>query len=139
MDAGLVSLNGTRPSVGGIDGIGPLHSTFDPIPLTRIPLPVEIVGACSGRSSGFVTSVSATIPITYPSGRTIWFSEQLHIVSAQPGREFSKGGDSGAVLFDTESHRAIGLLFAGEPSGAHDFAIATPIRRVLDRLGVTFL
>jgi hypothetical protein len=136
MDAALVRLEG-RDSVSGIDGIGPITGVLDPIPLTALPLDVRIMGACSGASEGFVTSRSFDIEIQYPSG-PVRFKNQLHLVGAVSGQEFSRGGDSGAIVLERHGSRAVGLLFAGESPGGSDFGVATPIRSILKRLGVEF-
>ena len=45
----------------------------------------------------------------------------------------SQGGDSGSLLVDADSRRAVGLLFAGSSQAT----VFNPIQTVLDALGVT--
>lgn len=137
MDAGLVNLDGSRKALGGLHWLGMLAGVRT-IRETDLPLPVRIVGACSGRSRGQVTSIRFDPVIEYPSAGRIRFRQQLHIAGERPGSEFSQGGDSGALVVD-EGTRAVGLLFAGEGPGQNDHGVATPIGRVLDRLRVAFV
>jgi hypothetical protein len=135
MDAAVVALEGDRDAIPGLHGIGGISGVFDPIPPTRLPLPVRFVGACTGRGRGFVTSTALSLSIDY-GGLAVTLANQLHIVG-RDGRELSRPGDSGALVLEEGSGLAVGLLFAGEPKGASDFGVATPIRRILDRFAVT--
>src|SRR5690606_41692681 len=65
----------------------------------------------SGRTTGFttgtITVLDATVEVSYGFGRVAQFENQ--IVSTQ----MSQGGDSGSLLVDAYSRRAVGLLFGG--------------------------
>jgi hypothetical protein len=84
----------------------------------------------SGRTTGFttgeITVLDATVSVDYGSGRTASFENQI-ITGAM-----SKGGDSGSLLVDGNSLRAVGLLFAG----SDQTTIHSPIQAVLDCLEV---
>jgi hypothetical protein len=78
--------------------------------------------------------------VAYPDGRTVKFVHLLHMVRAGAFWEVSKGGDSGALVLARGTTRVVGLHIAGEPEDSpFDYALAVPIRRVLDRLKVSFL
>lgn len=67
----------------------------------------------SGRTTGHiingpVTSVDATIQVSYGEGKMAIFTDQ--IIIGKPG--FSAGGDSGSLVLDMDEN-AIGKLFAG--------------------------
>ena len=83
----------------------------------------------SGRTTGFTTGeirvLDASVSVMYGS-RSVRFDRQ--IVTGP----MSHGGDSGSLLVEGSSLRAVGLLFAGsEQSTIHN-----PIGTVLDCLGV---
>jgi hypothetical protein len=137
MDAAVIALDGGRRTGPGVMWIGPVGGVVDSIPDTDLPFPVRMVGACSGKSAGLVTSTSLDIRVDYASG-PILMRSQLHIVADGAGGEFSREGDSGALVVERGGTRAVGLLFAGERQGSGDYGVATPIRRVLDEFNVAF-
>ena len=74
---------------------------------------IDMLVQKSGRtteytSNGHITSVDATINVSYGTGKTALFENQILI--SQPG--FSAGGDSGSLVLDMDNY-AIGKLFAG--------------------------
>jgi hypothetical protein len=85
----------------------------------------------SGRTTAFttgeITVLDATVTVSYGSGRTARFDDQI-ITNAM-----SQGGDSGSLLVASDSLEAIGLLFAG----SEQTTIHSPIQAVLDSLEVT--
>jgi hypothetical protein len=85
----------------------------------------------SGRSTGFttgtITVLNATISVSYGTNRTATFEDQI-VTSAM-----SAPGDSGSLLVDGGSLRAVGLLFAG----SDQTTIHSPIQAVLNCLNVT--
>lgn len=84
----------------------------------------------SGRTTGFttgeITVLDATVSVSYGPGRTARFENQI-VTDAM-----SQGGDSGSLLVDGESQRAVGLLFAG----SDQTTIHSPIQAVLDCLEI---
>ena len=86
----------------------------------------------SGRTTDFTTDkvrvLDATISVSYGTGRTAQFEEQI---VAGP---MSQGGDSGSLVVHGDSQNAVGLLFAGSDQST----IMCPIQTVLDMLNVTF-
>jgi hypothetical protein len=96
-----------------------------------IDMQVHKFGRTTGYRAGRITSIETDVSIGYESG-TALFSDQILIVghNAQP---FSAAGDSGSLILERGTNRAVALLFAG--STTH--TIANHIGDVLRALGVT--
>jgi hypothetical protein len=88
-------------------------------------LQIHKSGRTTGLTSGEITQVDATVRVSYGTGNTATFTDQL---VAGP---MSSGGDSGSAVLD-EQDRVIGLLFAGSSSTT----ILSRIQHVLDALNV---
>lgn len=89
----------------------------------------------SGRTTclthGKVDTVDLTIKVSYGTGKTALFVNQIGI---QPDEgKFSAGGDSGSAILDTKK-QLVGLLYAGDDSG---YTIANRISDVFDALTIT--
>ena len=89
------------------------------------------MGVCkSGRTTAFTTGtirvLEATMTVNYGLDRVATFEGQ--IVSTP----MSQGGDSGSLLVTSDTHQAVGLLFAGSSQAT----IFNPIQTVLDQLRV---
>lgn len=84
----------------------------------------------SGRTTGFttgaVTVLDATVSVSYGSGRTARFENQ--IITGP----MSQGGDSGSLLVSGATQDAVGLLFAG----SDQTTVHSPIDLVLEYLEV---
>jgi len=82
---------------------------------------------------GTISAVNVTVDISYGSGKTARFTNQILIT---PG-SFLGAGDSGSLMVEDvdTAPQAVGLLFAGSSS----VAIANPIGAVLDAFGVTMV
>ncbi len=83
-------------------------------------------GRTTGLTSGDITVLDATISVSYGTGRTATFENQ--IVTAP----ISEGGDSGSLVVAAGELKAVGLLFAGSQQST----IVNPIQEVLDCLDV---
>ena len=87
--------------------------------------------AKSGRTTeytvGNITMVHATVQVDYGAGQIATLEEQ--IISGY----MSAGGDSGSLMYNLETKKAVGLLFAGSDR----VTIYNPIKRVLDALHIT--
>ncbi len=94
---------------------------------------VEKYGRTTAQTTGTVTGINASVLVSYGSGQTALFVHQ--IVFENSGLPVIGAGDSGSLLVTTDSHSAVGLLFAGNASGS--MAIGNPIGAVLTRFGVT--
>ncbi len=84
----------------------------------------------SGRTTGFTTGqinvIDTTVTVNYGESRTARFEGQFVTTP------MSQGGDSGSLLVDGETPRAVGLLFAGSAQAT----IYNPIRDVLEALQI---
>jgi hypothetical protein len=97
-------------------------------------------GRTTEHTQGFVQSLFATVQVKYDLFKKGTFVDQI-IVSQSPSEEdFSNGGDSGSLVYDSQD-RCIGLLFAGSQSSAGEAGttILNPIHFVLQALNVEFL
>jgi hypothetical protein len=92
-------------------------------------MPVRKSGRTTGFTTGEITLLDATVNVSYGTGRTAQFENQL--VSGP----MSQGGDSGSLLVAGDSLLAVGLLFAG----SDQTTIYNPIQAVLDCLEVDML
>jgi hypothetical protein len=92
---------------------------------------VRKTGRTTGYTEGMITLVNATINVAYntPQGKkTALFINQI---ITEP---MSQAGDSGSLIVEVGSTRAVGLLFAGSTAST----IFTPIDPILLQLGITF-
>jgi hypothetical protein len=84
----------------------------------------------SGRTTGFTTGqvnvIETTVTVNYGENRTARFEGQFVTTP------MSQGGDSGSLLVDGETLRAVGLLFAGSAQAT----IYNPIQDVLEGLQI---
>jgi hypothetical protein len=113
---------------GSIIDIGtPSKDTVDP----SLGMTVKKSGRTTGLTTGNITAVHATIDVSYGSGKTARFVDQIVV---GPGN-FIASGDSGSLMVEdvATNPRAVGLLFAG----SSNTAIANPIDEVLKAFGVS--
>jgi hypothetical protein len=77
---------------------------------------VEKLGRTTGHTRGRVTAFELdNVVVAYDTGN-LRFDDQIEIEGADDG-SFSQGGDSGSLVFASEDHGAVGLLFAGSDQG----------------------
>jgi hypothetical protein len=94
-------------------------------------LPKQIFGRTTSYTVGQVKSPDTDVTVGYETGNYTFY-EQIIIVGS--GRQpFSAAGDSGSLILQRGTNRAVGLLFAG--SSTH--TIANHIGDVLQALKVT--
>src|SRR4030095_16985806 len=131
VDAAIAEVRpGAVFSTGEILDIGTIsNTTLDP----AIGLAVKKSGLTTGLTVGTISAVNVIVDISYGSGKTARFTNQILIT---PG-SFLAGGDSGSLMVEDvlTAPQAVGLLFAGSSS----VAIANPIGAVLDAFGVTMV
>lgn len=87
------------------------------------------VGRTSGKTSGEITDINfrATVDYEKPGLRALTFRDQIWC-----RKKYTKPGDSGALVIDKATGKAVGLHFAGADGGsAHN-----PIEEVLKALEV---
>jgi len=102
--------------------IGEINATAPAL----LGMQVRKSGRTTGLTTGTITILQATVTVDYGSGRSARFEQQI-ITSPM-----SSGGDSGSLLVDANSRRAVGLLFAG----SEKTTIHNPIQAVLDALEI---
>lgn len=102
--------------------IGEVSGTVSPTLLMN----VRKSGRSTGLTTGRILVLNATVDVGYGTGRTARFENQI-VTSPM-----SSPGDSGSLLVDASSLRAVGLLFAGSDQST----IHSPIQAVLDCLDI---
>jgi hypothetical protein len=113
---------------GFIVDIGTLSSeTVD----ASLGMAVKKSGRTTGLTNGNITAVHATIDVSYGSGKTARFTNQIVVGSG----DFIASGDSGSLMVEDvlTNPRAVGLLFAGGSTTA----VANPIGDVLNAFSVS--
>lgn len=109
-----------------------LQPTLRPIGRQRVAMKR---GRTTGLTEGRITAIGLdNVDVEYPFG-TVFFNQQIEIASSG-GIPFSKPGDSGSLVVDSEGH-PLGLVAVG--SFDCTLTYANPIGAVLSTLGVTFL
>jgi hypothetical protein len=91
---------------------------------------VHKFGRTTGYQVGRVTSINTDVKIRYDMGE-VAFRGQI-IIEGWNGQPFSAQGDSGSLILERQTQKAIGLLFGGSPS----HTIANHIEDVLQALNV---
>jgi hypothetical protein len=91
----------------------------------RRGMQVVKVGRTSGKTVGEIRDVNFRTTINYGTGiGTVGFLDQIYCT------RYTKGGDSGSLVLESSSNKAVGLHFAGSDDGS----IFNPITSVLDAL-----
>ena len=75
---------------------------------------VHKFGRTTGYRAGRVTSIDTDVSVQYETG-TFTFEGQIIIVGLN-GQGFSDAGDSGSLILERDTQKAVALLFAGSPS-----------------------
>jgi Peptidase family S64 len=96
-----------------------------------IDMAVHKFGRTTGYTVGRITSVDTDVKVGYDLGN-LTFTEQI-IVEGNSGTSFSNAGDSGSLILERGTNKAVALLFAG--SSSH--TIANHFDEVLKALGVS--
>lgn len=96
---------------------------------------VEKYGRTTGHTIGTISARSLDISIDF-DGTLMEFQDQIEIKGTRTKPMFCDGGDSGSLILERGSHKAVALLFAGTDDG---ITFATPIQLVLDSFGVRIL
>jgi hypothetical protein len=107
--------------------IGAPQGTAD----AQIDMTVHKFGRTSGYSVGRISSVDTDVKLPYDVGN-LTFTGQIIIVGLN-GALFAAAGDSGSLILERSTNRAVALLFAGSTS----HTIANHIGDVLQALNVT--
>ncbi|MFW5748177.1 MAG: hypothetical protein ACOCYT_01045 [Chloroflexota bacterium] len=107
-------------------GIGPVTATDSP----ALGMTVGKTGRTTGTTQGSVTLLNTSINIAY---NTLAGPRTARFVGQVISSPISQGGDSGSLVVDTATNKAVGLLFAGSPLST----VFTPIDVVLNALNVS--
>jgi hypothetical protein len=129
-------------------GIGSDHSTLTGVGvlagLKADSIGVELVqklGRTTGLTQGRVTAFDIDNLVVSYGADSFRFDDQLEIEGAAAD-PFSRGGDSGALVFTSGTLLAYGLLFAGTETGGTNgkgLSYANPLVNVLKALNVDLL
>jgi len=119
----------TEPGIATKDilFIGPPTGTSN----AQIDMNVHKFGRTTSYTTGKVSSIDTDVTVQYETGQ-FTFTGQIIVVGPK-GHSFSAAGDSGSLILERPSNKAVGLLFAG--SASH--TIANHIDEVLKELKVT--
>jgi hypothetical protein len=112
----------------GIKGLGLPKGIIKP----KRGMKVTKVGRTTGRTTGEVLDVNFRTTINYPGVGFVGFIDQVLCT------RYTDGGDSGSLVIDKESGKAVGLHFSGSPPEGESVgsSIFNPIQDVLKALGV---
>jgi hypothetical protein len=101
---------------------------------------VHKTGRTTEHTMGFVQSLFGTVQVKYDLFKKATFVDQIIISQSASEEDFSNGGDSGSLVYDSQN-RCVGLLFAGSQGseGAPGTTIINPIQFVLQALNVELL
>ena len=93
---------------------------------------VTKVGRTTGKTTGRVVDVNFRTTINYAGVGLVGFLDQVLCT------RYTEGGDSGSLVIDKESGKAVGLHFAGSSpaDGNPGSSIFSPIQQVLEALSV---
>jgi hypothetical protein len=92
---------------------------------------VTKVGRTTGETVGTVRDVHFRFILTYPGVGNVGYSDQVFCT------RYTNNGDSGALVIDRKSRKAVGLHFAGFPDKHGEMgSVFNPIDEVLKALGV---
>lgn len=101
------------------------------VAVAQASAPVEKFGRTTRFSAGTVVGIDDVL-VRYPGIGTLRFRDQIRI-TGRNGQPFSDVGDSGALIVERTTGRAVGLLFAVTPAGV----FANHIGDVLEMLRVS--
>ncbi len=101
---------------------------------------VHKTGRTTAHTQGYVAALFASVSVQYDASRTGTFVDQIVVAQSPAEEDFSSGGDSGSLVYDSEN-RCVGLLIAGSQGGAGEPArtILNPIDAVLRGLDLELL
>jgi hypothetical protein len=136
VDAAIARVLDAESFEASICSIGRVGGT---LPATE-EMRVRKHGRTTGLTEGVVADVSydALVGMSHLDPNLIaLFADQIRIDVAPPYPAFGLSGDSGSLVVAGWGRHAVGLDFAGPPSG--DYGVANPIEGVLSALGITLL
>lgn len=120
------------PEQRDIPGIGTVSAITSPVINAR----VQKVGRSTELTSGQIISRNIDIEVDFGNNRKLVFREQFEIEGRNGDNQpagFSTEGDSGSLVVETDSKKAVGLLFAGDDTGS---SYASAIEPIFSRFNV---
>ena len=111
--------------VSEIRGLGVPKGTIKP----KRGMKIVKVGRTTGKTTGEIRDVNFRFTLDYPEVGPVGFLDQVLCT------RYTKPGDSGSLVVDRETGKAVGLHFAGASGGS----VFNPIEDVLSALGVTLV
>ncbi len=107
-----------------------VYSIGTPDGIQKASLGMEVMkcGRTTGLTTGTIELIKTTLVVSYGDTQSARFENQM--VSTP----MCQGGDSGSVVFASNSTKAVGLLFAGSTQAT----IFNPIETVINTLKVSF-
>jgi hypothetical protein len=137
VDAAIAEVPARANIVAEICRIGPLKGIMP----ANLGMTVRKHGRSSGYTEGTVVDSSLDEFVAdYPGGLAALFINQIRIDPTPPydtwpvtDGGFAAPGDSGSVVVDKKSQRAVALHFAGQ----YGVSVANPIAEVCQLLGIT--
>jgi Pentapeptide repeats (8 copies) len=135
LDAAVAEILAPGPWSGAILEIGTPSSTRKP----SVRLEVWKFGRSTRLTAGKVIVPRVNLSLVPPpsTGRRELTLKGQMLIEGLDMVPFAEPGDSGALVVEAASTRAVGLLVAGNQGGRkRDYAVATPIGPVLDALGM---
>jgi len=94
------------------------------------------VGRSTKLTTGSILSTNADVDVYIPGRGAAIFEDQM-LIAGDAGARFSDEGDSGALVIEADTRRAVGLLFASVDNGRH--ALANHLANVMAALSITLL
>jgi len=128
VDAALAGIGSGLNTSAEVLGIGAIAGSTNAF----AEMIVEKFGRNTGYRTGYVFNTFFDVSVTVPGGEA-HFIDQIAILGLNGS--FADDGDSGSLVLERDSNRAIGLLCL--QAGAYSFA--NPISAVLSGLGVTLV
>ena len=135
VDAAVAEIEANTQVAAGICTVGAIQGVAS----AAIDQPVHKHARTTGYTSGSVDDIDCDVLI--PLSRTdptqvARFTHQIRLRPRTSTTRFAQAGDSGAVVLDKLTNRAVGLLFACPDNGS--YAYANSIERVLEALDIEF-
>jgi hypothetical protein len=128
VDCAIAELDSPTSATDSILGIGAPQGTAVAQTMTT----VEKFGRTTRFSTGTIKETNVTVLIEYPGIGTLLFRNQIRI-TGHNGLPFSDEGDSGSLIIERTTGRAVGLLFGITQNGV----MANHIGDVLQALNVS--
>lgn len=104
--------------------IGAVTGVTDP----ELDMKVKKSGRTTGVTEGTITALNTAVEVEYGNGKIALFENQIITT------DMSEPGDSGSLLLEAETNKAVGLLFAG----SDEVTVFCPIKRVMELLEINF-